>query len=142
MPAAVIGREFAFLIDLNTSETQSGEKWTLFSMQKDGGLSFSNDLTDTTSKSDAGFASQAITTKRWSGSFSGNYDPNNAGLDLLIHKQQDTTSDYRIKIAFREQNGTELVGFARVESFETTTPVDAPAEFTISFNGQGSYELR
>ena len=42
----------------------------------------------------------------------------------------------------KRHDHVEHVGFVRVESFETTTPVDAPAEFTISFRGQGSYELR
>lgn len=141
MPNAVIGREFLFLVDLNTSATSAGEKWVQFSMQKDGGLSFENDLVDTTSKQDSGFSSDVITTKRWSANFSGNYDPFNPGLDLIVRKQQ-SEHDYKIKVKFREQNGTEIVGFARVESFESSHEVQSVSEFTISLKGQGKYELR
>ena len=142
MPTATIGREFVFLIDLNTSLTPSGEKWAKFSMQKDGGLSFNNDMVDTTSKDDAGFSSDVITTKRWSATFSGNFDPFNPAYDVILRAQADSISDYRIKVKLRSPDGPELVGFAKVESFESSIGVNDVSEFDISLTGQGQYELR
>lgn len=143
MAKTFLGREFQFLVDLATSETQAGENWALVSAQKEGGFEYTNDMVDTTTKDDFGFSTDAIITKRWVANFSGNYDPMNPAIDLLIHAQQDIlNTDYKIKVKFREASGVELVGFARVESFTPTTPVDGIADYSISLKGQGSYELR
>lgn len=143
MAKTEIGNKFLWLVDLNTSETQSGESWALVGKQKDGGLSMSNNLVDVTTKDSGGFSEQVITQRSWSGTFSVNYDPFDASIDFLTRKQHDTgETDFRVKCMFREPSGMERVGFARVESMELTTPVDGAAEMSVSLAGDGGITLR
>ena len=142
MAKAEIGKEFVFLVDLNTSTTTAGERWARVGKSKDGGLTLSNNLVDTTTKDDQGFTSQVITTRSWGGSFSTNYDPFDPAADFISRKQHDTTTtDYRLKVRFDEPSGQSRRGFARVENMEMSTPVDGPAEMSISLTGDGALSL-
>ncbi len=135
---APLGQERFFLVDVNDSETESGEKWIRIGLQSGGNLERSTNTTDTTNKDNFGFTSEKGVSKGWSTSVDGQENPHNVGLLHLASKWESTTDiDVRIHVMLIDELGREYVGWATLASFTLDFPVNESVTYSLSLNGRG-----
>lgn len=143
MPTAQLGLERVFLVDINDSTTQAGEKWIKLSMQNGGTLSRASNKVDTTHKDNAGFTSEQVVTKTWSATVEGFDNVHNMALKHLVDKWERTTvTDVQVHIKLLSENGEENEGFASLDSFDTSFGTNEVVTYSISFTGRGRLNVR
>lgn len=138
-----IGLDRFFLVDINDSATAAGERWIKISMQNGGSLARASNKVDTTHKDDTGFTSEQVVTKTWSATCEGFDNVHNQALKHLVDKWERTTeTDVQVHIKLITENGEEAVGFASLDSFDTSFGTNEVITFSISFTGRGRLTVR
>jgi hypothetical protein len=118
---------------LNTGTTLS-PSWTLIGNQKDGSVSFKQNMIDTTTKSDAGWTSNTATTKDMASSFSIIYDKTDqTHAALMAAALNQTLKHFKLIGA----SGENWIYFAYV-SLECAVPVDNMAEVSVTLERNGA----
>lgn len=143
MAVAQLGLERKFLVDINDSTTQAGEKWVKISMQNGGSLSRASNKVDTTHKDNAGFTSEQVVTKTWSATVEGFDNVHNMALKHLVDKWEKTTvTDVAVHIKLLSENGEENEGWASLDNFDTSFGTNEVVTFSVSFTGRGRLNVR
>jgi len=119
------GRDWLYY--LNTG-TVASPTWTLIERQKDGSMGITQNLIDTTTKSDSGWTSQTATTRDGSFSFSIIYDQTEAThVALLSAAINQTLKQFKV-VGFSGENWI----FQAYVDFDAGFPVDNMVEVTCN----------
>lgn len=143
MATPILGLKRFFLVDTNDSLIPANENWVRINRQSGGTMDRAANKVDTTSKDDAGFTSELVTTKTWTMTAEGQEVPHNLALRTLARKFQSITEiDMVVHLKLFTETGEEFVGFASLDSYNQSFGTNEPVTYSVSFTGRGPLTTR
>lgn len=129
------GLNWLFAVD--TNENPSSRNWVDLPQQTSGSFNWSPDDVDATNKSNAGWADSLTVSRSWTGSCSGQTDPDDTAYLYIVDTVAfGTTTDHPVYVRIINDDGDTIIGKAKIDSWEESFGHDEVVNYSITFTGR------